>query len=195
MRFTSIDDIFEANDKVRELLLEVIAGVTDEEAAALPDGGGWSVGQVVEHVSIVNNGMAGICRRLIEKARAGGAGEAGELPVTGAGELATPGTRELPISKEFWANVRAMASRKAAAPERVLPTGGVSLDEAKARLQAAEDTFAELRSDLEAVDLSGPKFPHPYFGDLNAIEWLALKGFHERRHTEQIQRVLDQVRQ
>jgi len=179
MRYGSINEIFGNNQALRQRLLEVIADIKDGETNVVPDGEGWSVGQIVEHVSIVNSGMAGICGKLIEKARSAGAREADGLA----------------ISDEFYANVRAMATRKAEAPERVLPTGDVSIDESTRRLSMATDAFNALRDAFESIDLSGPKFPHPYFGDLTAVEWFALSGLHERRHTDQIERVLAKIRQ
>jgi len=39
---------------------------------------------------------------------------------------------------------------------------------------------------FETNDGNQNKFPHPYFGDLSAIEWLVLIGGHEVRHLRQI---------
>jgi hypothetical protein len=36
-------------------------------------------------------------------------------------------------------------------------------------------------------------FPHPYFGEMTAVEWLILAGGHEKRHTDQIRRLLDKM--
>ena len=38
------------------------------------------------------------------------------------------------------------------------------------------------------------KFPHPFFGELSATEWLVLLGGHEARHTAQIERILSGIR-
>jgi len=67
MRYESIADIYSVNAKTRDCFLNVIDGVTDDEVNALPDGELWSIGYIIEHVAIVNGGMAGICGRLIEK--------------------------------------------------------------------------------------------------------------------------------
>jgi hypothetical protein len=179
MRFESISDIYSSNRRARERFLGVLDGVTDAEAIALPSDERWTVCQIAEHVAMVNQGMAGICGRLIEKAKSAGAS-----PTDG-----------LPISDEFYSYVAMMSKRKAEAPERVQPTGSVSLAESIERLAAAEAAVANLSTDLESLDLSVPKFPHPYFGDLTAVEWFALMGLHEHRHADQAARLLDKIRQ
>ena len=178
MRYGSIADIYTLNAKVREDFLAVVDSLTDDEINALPDGEAWSIGYIVEHVAIVNAGMAGICGKLVEKAKADGAG-----PSVG-----------LSISEKFYEYIAMMATLKAEAPERVRPTGDLSITESKERLAAGVDTFDSLRDGFETIDLSDPKFPHPYFGDLTAIEWFALAGLHERRHSDQIGRIIGKIR-
>jgi hypothetical protein len=57
--------------------------------------------------------------------------------------------------------------------------------------------MAETRQRLESIrpafqawDSTEFKFPHPFFGDMSAAEWLALIGWHESRHLEQIRRMI-----
>jgi hypothetical protein len=80
------------------------------------------------------------------------------------------------------------------APERVRPTGEVAIPFSMQKLTSAEADIDALRPDMERLDLSGHTFPHPFFGDLTAAEWLVVAGGHEIRHTLQIQRVLEQIR-
>lgn len=179
MRFESISDIYAANQKTRERLLAVLADVSDAEADKTTDDEPWSVNYITEHVAIVNNGMAGICSKLIEKAKANGAASEGSLA----------------IGDKFYEYIGMMATRKAEAPERVRPIGGIPIGESKERLDSAATIFEGLRDEFETLDLSEDKFPHPYFGELTAVEWFALSGLHERRHTDQIERLLAQIRQ
>jgi DinB superfamily len=179
MRFESISDIFAANQKSRDSLLAVLADVQESEADKTTDDEPWSVVYITEHIAIVTNGMAGICSKLIEKAKADDA----------------PASASLAINDKFYEYIAMMATRKAEAPERVKPTGAVSLAESKERLASASTSFDALRDDFENLDLNGQTFPHPYFGDLTATEWFALSGLHERRHTAQIERLLASIRQ
>ena len=62
-------------------------------------------------------------------------------------------------------------------------------------MNANATSFDMMRSDLENFDLSEPRFPHPFFGDMTAAEWLIVAGGHEHRHTKQIERLLAKIRQ
>jgi hypothetical protein len=47
-----------------------------------------------------------------------------------------------------------------------------------------------MRQDLRDFGVADVTFPHPFFGELSAIEWLCLIGGHEQRHLKQIKRVM-----
>jgi hypothetical protein len=52
-------------------------------------------------------------------------------------------------------------------------------------LMAAVDQVADLKNT--------PRYPHPWFGPLNAFEWVALSAGHLRIHRVQIERILARV--
>ena len=54
-------------------------------------------------------------------------------------------------------------------------------------MENSRERLNELRPLFEEFDGDTAKFPHPYFGDLSAVEWLVLLGGHEERHLKQIQ--------
>lgn len=178
MRYETIADIYSANEKARENLKATISGISDDEAAALPDGDTWTIQQIVEHLSMVDIGISRICAKLVEEAK-----ERGDL---------SDGTVKL--SDEFRDKSALVGSVKIEAPERVQPTGNVTISEALDRMNANCTAFEAIRSDLEKYDLSGPKFPHPYFGNITAAEWMIVAGGHEQRHTAQIERSLAKLR-
>ncbi len=178
MRYASIADIYAANREIRERLLTLLSTVSPDEAQLRPDEGGWNAAEIAEHVGIVGNGMGRICSRLVDAAERDG----------------KPADGELALGEKFRAILRSMGSRKAEAPDMVLPTGSMSIGDSISKLDAAEELFAGLRERFEKYDLSQAKFPHPLFGDLNATEWLVLLGLHESRHTDQIERLLGSIR-
>lgn len=179
MKYESTADIYSANRMFRQRLMAVLDGMSEGEANALREGETWSVSHVLEHLAMVNNGMAGICGKLIGMAKAAGAASDGTLA----------------ISDDFFSKIDAFSTRKAEAPERVRPTGTMTVADSLERLAAADDSFAALQHDFENVGLSEPKFPHPYFGDLTATEWFVLCGLHEHRHTGQVEDLLAKIRQ
>ncbi len=179
MRYESVGDIYSTNAKIRERLLETVANINESELTALPDGEKWTIQQLVEHISIVEHNVARICSKLIEASKTNGKLSDGSLAV----------------ADDFASKWSAVSNVKLEAPERVQPTGNVSIAHAFEQMDSTHDALAALRSDFESYDLSGSKFPHPYFGDLTATEWLILSGSHEARHTTQLERILEKIRQ
>lgn len=179
MNYKNIADIYSANAKIRENLHATLANITADEAANLPDGEKWSIGQVVEHISMVEDGIARICSRMLDAAKAEGNTSDGSFK----------------LSDKFRENLAQLATARVEAPERVQPTGDVAVPDSIAKLTAATETLKSLRIDLESTDVTGHTFPHPYFGPLTATEWLVIAGLHERRHTTQIEGLLTKIRQ
>ena len=177
MRYDSIADIFSANKKIREGLEIVLGGVSPDEAIQAADGG-WSIQQIVEHLALVAGGTARICAKLVGAARADN----------------KPSDGSFSLSDEFNHGSEMAAAAKFEAPERVRPSGEIAIVESLQKLDVSRAAIDELRSDMEKLDLSAHTFPHPFFGDLTAAEWLVVAGGHEMRHTLQIQRILEQIR-
>lgn len=178
MNYESIADIYSANAKVRENLYATLEGISESEATTLPDGEKWSIGHVVEHISMVETGVSMICSRMVEAAKADGKMSDGSFS----------------LSEKFRENLSQLATARVEAPERVEPTGEVAIQDSLTKLTAATATLETLRSDLESTDVTGHTFPHPYFGALTATEWLVIAGLHERRHTGQIESLLTKIR-
>jgi hypothetical protein len=178
MSFETVADIYAANASAGQKLVETLDGVTSDEALLLPDGEKWSIQQIAEHIAIVDSGTARICSKLIDEAKASG----------------KPSDGRVSFSAEFGDKSKAIAGMKVEAPDRVQPTGQVPVGESLQRLEISRQMFEGLRTDLERFDLSEPKFPHPFFGGLTAVEWLVVGGGHMARHTRQIERFLDKIR-
>ncbi|MBV9217188.1 MAG: DinB family protein [Acidobacteria bacterium] len=178
MELNSIAAIYAANDRHREHLLETLSQVAPGEQTARPGDEKWSIQEIVEHVSLVGSGVARICAKLLDEARAAG--------LRGDGSFALPSS--------FSEKAAEIADMKVEAPERVQPTGEVSIDESLRRLESSRELIRMMQGDLAAHDLSAHKFPHPFFGPLTAAEWLVMLGAHEARHTKQIERLLTALR-
>lgn len=179
MKYESIADIYSANEKIHERLRATVSEITDAEATALPDGEKWTIQRLVEHVSIVEFNIARICAKLLEAAKTNGKRSDGTLA----------------LSDDVAAKWAAAADAKLEAPERVQPTGKVSIASAFDQMNENRETFEAMRDDFESYDVSQSWFPHPYFGNLTATEWFVLSGGHAARHTAQIGRVLAKIRQ
>lgn len=170
MAFNSIDDIYAYNDAVRQKLSATVSDISPEVAQMRPTPDRWSVAEILEHVAIVENSIGRICQKLIGKAKSENALSDGTFY----------------ISPEFISGCERLDTMKVEAPERVLPVGGVSIAESLALLESSRAVLLDLRDDLNKFDIRQFKFPHPYLGEISAIEWLILAGGHESSHLKQI---------
>jgi hypothetical protein len=104
-------------------------------------------------------------------------------------------TGEIKISDVFRDYTEKVDEIKLEAPERVWPTGKQTIEDSQKKIAESQSVLETLRSLFDEVDSTTLKFPHPYFGPLSAQEWLVLTGEHMLRHTKQIQKLLDKIRQ
>lgn len=174
MPYQSFAEVYAENDRVRERLIATVGTIDNEVAATRLNDEGWSVAQIVEHISIVDEGMGKICSKLLSAAR--------EKGLTNNGSVH--------LSPEFIEGIENLATTKLEAPERVHPISGQTVAESLTRLAANRERLNGIKSLFEKFDSTEEKFPHPHFGDLSAAEWLVLLGGHEARHIEQIERII-----
>ena len=173
----TIADIYTANDNIRARLKATIAKLDDKKAAFLPEGEKWTIAHIVEHIAIVQDGMTRISAKLLTQAQSAGKQSNGEA-----------------ILPENFAKKAAEArGLKFEAPDRVQPTGKLTINESLAKMEESRQALEKLRPLFETVECSDYKFPHPFMGELSAHEWLALVGGHEARHLAQIEKILEQA--
>ena len=173
MKFETIADIYDGNAKVRQRLKDLVTPITTEQATAAREGETWTIAEIVEHIAIVDESTLKICAKLLKKA-----------------EVAAQTASGVKISDGFMSRSREIATMKVQAPDFVKPTGEHSIADSIRKLDVNADRAAELRELFETFDGTSFTFPHPFFGDITAQEWLALKGGHELRHIKQIERLL-----
>lgn len=178
MEFNSISDIYAANDKARRELLDILGTISDETATARLADEKWTIAQIAEHIAAVNEGTFRICSKLL-----------GKSPQ----QVLASGQQSL-VSSNFQSRSVEIHDRKVQAPERVEPTGQVSVADSMLKLEENRKKFNELRPQFELYGGNRETFPHPFFGDITAVEWLAMAGGHEARHTRQIVKVLEKTK-
>jgi hypothetical protein len=176
MKFNSIAEICSANDEIHAQLVDLISNIDNERAHKRVDGEDWSVAEIVEHISMVDEGVSRICAKLLGK------------PET-AKALSAAGVT---VSDNFLKHYSSINDVKLVAPDRVRPTGEQTIARS---LSSIGENLARLREMIPQFEASSGEatFPHPYFGEMTAVEWLILAGGHEKRHTDQIRRLLDKM--
>ena len=174
MQYQNVGELFAGLEKAGEKMKQTVSNLTDEQANLRENGAGWSIAEIVEHVGMVTGGVVLMTKKML--------GEAEKEGIKFDGNFNPP----LAFSEE----VVAKQQEKLQAPERVHPQGTQSIAESLKKLDESLQSLNELRPRLEASDASNKKFPHPYFGEMNSYEWLAVAGLHELRHVRQIKRIL-----
>ena len=173
MIYHNIADILAANEQARERFMAAVSNLTEAQVNFRPDENQWTIAEIVEHVSIVNDGVLRITHKLLKEA-----------------ELAPkPPKTDLNLGHTSLDENGQQHPGPFHAPDRVRPQGVARIEDSLAKMRTSLDGFAEIQSRLEAVDLSEQVFPHPALGPINAYQWMVLLGEHEDRHSGQIERV------
>lgn len=167
MIYDTVDDVFAANKAVRRRLITRVDGL--DAARANASEGGWTVTQIVEHLSIAEPRITNAIEGLFAPTESNG--------------------RERESFMRFSLDEQAEKARgKIEAPEFLHPTG-LLLAEGLRRLKQSRAALEALRPRFESADYARV-LKHPAFGMLNAAQWLAFLGMHEERHLRQIERIL-----
>jgi len=180
MTYESVGEILDSIDETRNRLLARVESLSATECEMRPSPEVWSAAEIVEHLSISEEGMMKLIGMLLAKAEAGG----------GVGAKET-GRRFEPVSIDSF--TERSLKEKYEAPEFIRPRGGVALAGSIARMQQMRATLHGMRPRLEAADLTNARYPHPIFGPLNAYQWLLFIGAHEERHLRQIETILSEA--
>jgi uncharacterized damage-inducible protein DinB len=172
MVYHTIADILAANEQAQSRFMAAVSNLTNEQADFRPDENQWTIAEIVEHISIVNDGFLRLTHKLLKQAESAPTPPMSDLNL-GHTSLDENGQQPGPFQ----------------APDRVRPQGGVSVEDSLAKMRASLAGFTEIQSRLEAVELSEQMFPHPSLGPINAYQWMVLLGEHEDRHRGQIERL------
>jgi len=173
MIYHTITDILAANEQAQARFMAAISNLTDAQADFRPNENQWTIAEIVEHVSIVNDGFLRLAHKLLKEAES----------------AAKPPKTDLNLGHTSLDENGRQHPEPFQAPDRVRPQGGARIADSLAKIGATLAGLMEIRSRLEAVDLSEQIFPHPFLGPINAYQWLVLLGEHEDRHRGQIDRL------
>ncbi|HYP00427.1 MAG TPA: DinB family protein [Pyrinomonadaceae bacterium] len=195
MIYQSIADIYAANDTVRRQLAARVETLSDAQQTFRPAPDAWSIAEIMEHLSIIEQSMVRLIGMLLNKAESAPAGSSSAQASHDA-HAADANNNNATVARPFKpfsldAYVDAIKDKKLDAPEQVRPGGQVALADSLANLQRSRAAVEGFRPRLEAADLSVATYPHPAFGELDAAQWLAFIGHHEGRHLRQIERLME----
>lgn len=175
-------EIMDFLEEKRKDLLRSFEGFDTAHIQTLAHGGEpdrWSVAEIVEHLRMVESGIARLITKRVAQARADGLGS----------EKSTESV--MPTFDKYREMLESQGIMQS--PPGVVPRADVGINEA---LSGLETSRADLRAAVNAVDgfsLGEIKHTHPILGELDLYQWLIFIGHHETRHRKQIERTLNSI--
>ena len=156
-------------------LLQSFAEVPRDRLSARPSASEWSAAEVIDHLRIVESGIARLLAKRIAQAK-----EAGLRPEESNETI----LNSLDHVGEF------LDTGRIEAPVAVKPGEKVDVDAAIAGLSASRQSLLAAAATGDGLALGDIKHTHPIIGELDLYQWLIFVGRHEVRHTRQIRRIL-----
>jgi hypothetical protein len=168
----TLQEIWKENGAAREALLAEVRGLSEAQLAFQPAPGKWSIGEILDHLSLAERSIARVASRILQQA-------------AGRGLIGEPGSMDpLPHRLD-----REMFDAPAAAPESVLPSPGRPITHLLSSLGESRERLLEVSSRADGRVVGNVTIRHFQLGDLHFYQWLALEGAHESKHLAQIRRI------
>ncbi len=164
-------------DKRKELL-QSFAGVPADRLSRRASAAGWSVAEIVDHLSIVEAGIARLITKPAARAREAGLGEEKSTESVLASLDEQRATLDSTIMQ---------------APTTIQPRANVDFREALKGLESSREALRVAVLGASGLSLSEIKHTHPFLGELDLYQWLIFIGQHEGRHKKQIERTLNSI--
>ena len=156
----------------RAALLGAVEPLSDAQWSFKPEPDRWSIGEIVEHLGLVERGLFRRVERALDK------------PADPEWDASIDRKTEM-IAQTLGDRV---ARREAPAP--VIPTGTVGRDEAlRIYTTRREESLAFATTTREPLKAHTDDHHRPAIGTLNAYQWLMYIPLHNLRHVKQIEEI------
>lgn len=152
------------------LLYAAAEAIPVDSWRAPPSPGAWSAGEVLAHLKMVEEAIAdGVARMLVSP------------PI------------KLPLWKRVHFSPRLAQIRQLKRKTPIPLDSALVSDkmESLSRHQAIRKRTQALFSENAGRDLSAYRHKHPFFGYLDFYDWFYTIGYHELRHSEQLQEIVE----
>jgi hypothetical protein len=162
--------------RVRRDLAQLIADTPASARHRVPEGGGWTFAQLVEHLGKVEGSIAKLLEGLFAQALAAGLPEETETSslLASLDKYRVPDRSFFPIE----------------APERVVPAAEPDFDACWTRLEVVRHRLLDAVERVDGRALGTVQAPHPAIGMLDGYGWVLFVGQHEERHLRQMRDTL-----
>lgn len=169
-----IHEVLEFLDTTRVAVSDAVEQVAPERRDTRPAPDRWSVGEVLDHLAIIERRIARLLARRIEAARAAGLG---------------PEWETSPVLDTLDSQRIRDRSQRVEAPEAFRPQSG---SDAASAWTALQESRADLRAAIlggDGLALSEMTQEHPVLGMINLYQWMIFVGAHETRHEGQLREI------
>lgn len=167
-----LQEIWAENTAVREALWADVQGLTEAQIAFQPAPGKWSIGEILDHLSLSEQSIGRTVSKILQVAAGRGLiGESGSMQVPAR-----------PIDLSAY-------NQTAKAPDFVRPSPGRPLDQLLSGLQDSRRRVIEVTRRADGRVVGNVTIPHVRLGELHFYQWLTLEGAHEAKHLEQIRQI------
>jgi hypothetical protein len=162
----NVAPIIDQLNRTRASLLALAAEIQEKQWSEPPPGGGWSPGEIIAHLSMVETRVSSQSARIVQ-----------------APAIRVPAWKRIHVPVAFvqWRVIRVKTP---------IPLDAKLIGEKHSMLERfagiRHQTVAHLQENHQ-LDLSDYRFPHPFFGSLNLYDWFRFLALHELRHTKQMQ--------
>ena len=167
----AVDALWREVQEARADVVREVEGVSQSQSEWRPAPDAWSIGEVIDHLTVAEVMTGKLTTKLTKEAAAGGAPAVFPHDITEFAALPVP------------------ASASANAPESVWPTHGKPVSELLATLNATRERSRQSFDRLAACDPRALRFKHFRLGDLDLGQWWRLAADHDRVHLGQIREI------
>lgn len=157
-------------ESVRGQLLKEADGLSQVQADWRAAPGDWSVGEIVQHLTMAEIQTGKLTSKLVKEAPADARGFPADF------DAITP-LPPRPPGGPF------------RAPETITPSHGQPIGQLLADIKAARARTRESLGRLGTVDARRLTWRHPAFGELDITQWWLLAAFHDDDHLQQLRGV------
>ena len=161
----------------RASYLALLDGSPPEATRRTSSGGGWSALEILEHLARTEHGVGVVLRAAVS-------GQ--PLPE----RVGTQAPRRVKLPWRWRLVLLSRGIGRATSPRALTPQPGRSAPEVRAMADKARQDLVTLLAHPDAARLAQLRYPHPFLGDLDGIEWIEFLAAHEERHLSQARATL-----
>lgn len=168
---TPVSALWDDLQRSRALVLKEVAGLSQRQADWKPAAEDWSIGEVVDHLTMAEVATGKLTTKLTREAESAGA------------------RAPFPADLAAFASLPPWPPGRGDAPSVVWPTHGKAIVDLVDMMEATRERSRQSIEKLASLDPRTLTFKHFRLGDLDLAQWWILQAEHDRIHVEQIRAV------